>query len=218
MATGAGIRYLAIALRRRRAKVMVSHVFVAQRAATSPCRADAIRSLTGGVASFRRFGQGPVGVAAASAGSPGGQLRGSRGPCTANGAPLPGAPSHGHVRPGYQACTLTAVVGRRWSTPLQPWRSCGHYSPATARLPRLVARGYPASVYGPSARDSFVLGLWRLWKACGVMDSLSQSIELVACPQHTQAAAGGRGPSSENAAVAGLSPVMRCCARLPEDA
>jgi len=41
---------------------------------------------------------------------------------------------------------------------LEIWRYCGHYSPATARLPRLVARGYPAAVYGPSVRVSFLLG------------------------------------------------------------
>jgi len=37
-------------------------------------------------------------------------------------------------------------------------------SPATARLPRLVARGYPAAVPGPVARDSFLLGFRRLGK------------------------------------------------------
>src|SRR5580704_3509783 len=80
------------------------------------------------------------------------------GPDIANGAPV-GAPSPGHVEPGYQACTFTAVVGGRWSAPRSSiWRSCGHYSPATARLPRLVARGYPAAVYGPAVRDSFLLG------------------------------------------------------------
>src|SRR5215469_1900978 len=63
-----------------------------------------------------------------------------------------------HVKPGYQACTLTAVVGRIRSAPPSLWRTCDHYSPATARLPRLVARGYPAAVYGPAVRDSFLLG------------------------------------------------------------
>jgi hypothetical protein len=37
------------------------------------------------------------------------------------------------------------------------WRSFGHYSPAAARLPRLVARGYLAAVYGPAVRISFLL-------------------------------------------------------------
>jgi hypothetical protein len=63
-----------------------------------------------------------------------------------------------HVEPGYQACTLTAGVGRMRSAPPSLWRSCDHYSPALARLPRLVARGYPAAVYGPAVRDSFLLG------------------------------------------------------------
>jgi hypothetical protein len=165
---------------------MVSRVFVAQLTATAPCRADTRHSVVSGVASFRGLGPEPARVAAASGGVSSRAARRLARPCTANGAPVPGAPSHGHVRPGYQACTFTAVVGRRWSAPLQLWRSCGHYSPATARLPRLVARGYPASVYGPSARVSFVLGPWRLWKACSVMDSLSQSFEPVACPQRAR--------------------------------
>jgi hypothetical protein len=66
-------------------------------------------------------------------------------------APLmDGAPSHQHGSPGYQACTLTAVAGDLWPAPrLSVAQSLSHLvSPATARLPRLVARGYPAAVYG----------------------------------------------------------------------
>jgi hypothetical protein len=60
-------------------------------------------------------------------------------------------------------------------------RSCGHSSPATARLPRLVARGYLAAVYGPSVRDSFLLGSQRFGKPSSVIDSLSESIGGLLC-------------------------------------
>ncbi len=49
--------------------------------------------------------------------------------------------------------------------PFSIWRCYNRYSPATARLPRLVARGYPAAVYGPAVRNLFLLVIGRFEKA-----------------------------------------------------
>jgi hypothetical protein len=217
MAAGAGIRYLAIALRRRQAKVMVSRVFVAQLALLPAA------SGSGAQHDERRgrlpaLGPGPVGVASfrwGRRGSPGDWRCLAR---TANGAPLPGAPSHGHVPPGYQACTFTAVVGRRWSAPLQltallrPLFACHGTPPAAGRA---WVPGFRVRTIGPCF---LCTGPCRLWKACGVMDSLSQSIEQVACPRRARRWPPAGPQSSENAVVADLSPVMRCCVRLLESA
>ena len=60
-------------------------------------------------------------------------------------------------------------------------RSFGHYSPATARLPRLVARGYLAAVYGPAVRASFLLAAVGFGNPPLVMDSLCESISILTC-------------------------------------
>jgi len=100
----------------------------------------------------------PRGRDSQSSGFPGPQAATRRElPTRKNGAPWLGRRRQTR-RPGYQACTLSAVVGRIRSAPPSLWRSCDRYSPAPARLPRLVARGYPAAVYGPAVRDSFLLG------------------------------------------------------------
>src|SRR5215469_5927130 len=86
-------------------------------------------------------------------------------PDIANGAPVRGAVAWTR-RAGLPSVHLHCR-GRRTMVCapfLEIWRYCGHYSPATARLPRLVARGYPAAVYGPAVRDSFLLGFRRFEK------------------------------------------------------
>src|ERR1700741_784504 len=115
MATGAGIRYLAIALRRTRPKAMVSRTSVRGWPRAEP-GGSAGRVAFRGLDSSMPRSRGPWSDGAPTAHpEEGWRLPGAR---TADGAPLPGAPSHGHVPPGYQACTFSAVVGRRWSAPL----------------------------------------------------------------------------------------------------
>jgi len=105
-------------------------------------------------------------------------------------APRSGAPSREHFSPGYQACTLTAVVGGQCLRP--SYRRLGGYrSPATARLPRLVARGYPAAVSGLACPWFLSTSMTLLWKDRDVIDSLSESITRDLC----RAACGGcQGP------------------------
>ncbi len=60
-------------------------------------------------------------------------------------------------------------------------RSFGHYSPAAARLPRLVARGYLAAVSGPAVLASFLLAMAVFGNPLPVTDSLSEWISILPC-------------------------------------
>jgi uncharacterized membrane protein len=64
--------------------------------------------------------------------------------------------------------------------------SFGHYSPAAARLPRLVARGYLAAVSGPAVRASFLLAVAGFGNPLLVMDSLSEWIRVLPCQAGAQ--------------------------------
>jgi hypothetical protein len=70
-----------------------------------------------------------------------------------------------------------------------------NYSPATARLPRLVARGYPAAVYGLAVRVFIFTGRQCLWKARSEIDSLSESITLLVCLAWQRSCGPGQGRS-----------------------
>jgi hypothetical protein len=89
---------------------------------------------------------------------------------TANGAPFGGAVAC-HVRPGYQACTFSAGVGK--PRPCATSRGAPSAdSPAAARLPRLVARGYPAAVPGRmTVRTPFLRRIGAQRKTQSVINS-----------------------------------------------
>jgi len=139
MATGAGIRYLAIAWRLALRKVMLS----GSRGLRDPGRRDGDSRMR--PARKRR--------------------------------PRSGAPSHGHVPPGYQACTFTAVVGGLWSAPryplalLRPLFACHGTPPAAGRawVPGFRVRAkrpvlpfyWSAAALESPLRDRFVISIDR---------------------------------------------------------
>jgi hypothetical protein len=69
-----------------------------------------------------------------------------------------------HVRPGYQACTF--VAGQLTPAGAPAGARC-RGSPPAARLPRLVARGYPAAVPDVTVREFFLRRIRAGGKACG---------------------------------------------------
>src|SRR5215469_17525425 len=95
-------------------------------------------------------------------------------------APHSGAPSR-QTRQARLPSVHLHCRGRRIAVSAILARSCGHYSPATARLPRLVARGYLAAVYGPAIRDSFLLAYAPFGNPRIVVDSLSECIGGLSC-------------------------------------
>jgi hypothetical protein len=70
----------------------------------------------------------------------------------ANGAPVWGAVSQRHVRPGYQACTFSAVVGGRGYCPVRlprhasrGWSRVGTRLPCTDSCPSVLPFYWPAA-------------------------------------------------------------------------
>jgi hypothetical protein len=64
-----------------------------------------------------------------------------------------GRPDSEAIERGYHACNITAVVGVLCLRRICSRHTLRPNSPATARLPRLVARGYLAAVSGPGFTD-----------------------------------------------------------------
>ena len=93
-----------------------------------------------------------------------------------------GAPSDGHVSPGYQACTLTAVTGESWPA---PYLSVAH--PCTVLLacpgtPPAAGRAWvPGCRVRTFVRSSFLLRFSAVGNPAAVIDSLSESISPIPC-------------------------------------
>jgi len=109
-----------------------------------------------GAAGVRREVEALRGPGAGRAGMRGAIRQGGR-TCAARagahmqrGGALSRAPPRQHVTPGYQACTF--ILPDRLTNPDRlPISGQAHHLvlPISARLPRLVARGYPGAVPGP---------------------------------------------------------------------